>query len=290
MYRISVLFVISVFALLFSCKNDPNSSTPEVQHADPNIMEGHWIAMDFCARANQYSSVLAAMNNGHVPYAYAISFSASQPDSVLCYNGFESWKLAVKYNVDTIEIREARPGKSIFMIYSPSAKELTMFDATNDRGAQLDRFIKSKAGSPNGYTAFSTALNHNIFEGVFTPVGKKVDKPVQFSPGGYILDFPDYDRYMLCTGGDCFLVGDQMDVVSFANTKDKNSLKMFGFRYSTKGDTLNIYNLIESQTEKSATVGKIAYQFLRKIAEPVSSSPKKQPAQAPNTAAPAPNK
>ncbi len=275
MNRITVLFCISVFTILFACKNDPNSATatPDIQHASPALLEGHWIAMDFCARANQYGSVLGALNNAHAPYAYAYTFSANDPDSVTCFNGFESWKCAVKYSLDTIEIKEARPGKSIFMVYEPNSKDMNTYDGTNDRGTELDRYIKSKSNSPNGYLAFTTALNHNLFEGNFFPVGKNVEKPVQFTPGGYILEFPDYDRYLPCTGGDCFLLGDQMDVLTLANTKDKSSKKFFGFKYSAKNDTLSIYKLNESATEKSATVGALAYRFIRKMPEPAKQKP-----------------
>jgi hypothetical protein len=269
MNRISVLFLIPVFTLLLSCKNDPKSANAaDVQHASPAILQGHWIAMDFCSRAKQYGSVLAALNNSHAPYAFALSFKEDQPDSVTCYNGFEMWKSGVKFNVDTLEMKEARPGKSIFMVYDPKSKDLTMFDPTNEGSAQMDRFIKSKAESPNGYKAFTTALNHSLFEGYFFPIGKKVEKAVQFSPDGNIADFADYDRYLPCTGGDCFLLGDQMDVITLAVNKDKESKKMFGFKYSANGDTLSFYQLIPSATEKSAQVGKVAYRFLKKMPEP----------------------
>jgi hypothetical protein len=71
-----------------------------------------------------------------------------------------------------------------------------------------------------------------------------------------------------CTGGDCFLLGDQMDVITLAVNKDKESKKMFGFKYSANGDTLSFYQLIPSATEKSAQVGKVAYRFLKKMPEP----------------------
>jgi hypothetical protein len=270
-YRLMQKFVsflaFSLVFLFISCKNDPaanNGAVVPLEHANPVNLAGHWIPIDFCARANQYQSVLKAMNNAHLPYTYAITFSVDQPDSVTCYNGFETWKLAAKINVDTIELLEARPGKSVYLVYDPASKDITMFDGTTNAGTQMDRMIKSKANSPTGYLAFTTALNHNLFEGNFFPIGQKTDKPVTFTPGGYIMNFEDYNRYAPCTGGDCFMMGDVMDVVTFATTKVKDSQKLFGFKFSNNGDTLSFYNLKISDTEKAAQLGGVAYRFLRK--------------------------
>lgn len=268
------LFILTAFAMagLFACKQDPKSAqnTPAAAPgATPAILEGHWIAMDFCSRANQYGSVLQAMNYAHLPYAYAFGFDADMPDSVTCYNGIETWNLAAVYKADTIELKNARPGKSIFLVYdSQDSKNITLFDATTEN-AQMDVFIKSRANARNAYAAFQTALNHNLFNGTFTLLGKGVKSPVQFTPGGLIQNLPGYDRYVVCTAGDCFLSGDAVDVVTFYNTKAKDTNKFFGFKYSAQNDTLTIFNMIDTNPEEKGAykVGSVAYKFLRKQQE-----------------------
>ncbi|MFN0036945.1 MAG: hypothetical protein ACKVUS_17965 [Saprospiraceae bacterium] len=259
----------------FSCKQDPKSSGQNStsspiesnQQANPTVLAGHWIAIDFCAFANQYGSVLQAMNNAHIPYAYAITFNPARPDSAICYNAFESWTLPIKYKADTLELVSAHSGKSIYLIYhSGTDKEIVMIDATGPQ-TQIDRFIKSKAGTIDGYTAFTTALNHNMLNGVFLPLGKGASGQVMFTPGGFLQGLKGYDRYRLCTGGDCFVAGQDIDIITFYDSKDEQkTTKFLGYRYNGQSDTLTLYNLVNNKPEEkeSYTVAAPAYKFSRK--------------------------
>jgi hypothetical protein len=248
-----LLFVtLLLFVFCSACKRDSKTADTNTVSltASPDLLAGHWIAMDFCARANQYGSVLQAMNNAHLPYAFAITFNPGQPDSVTCSNGMETWSLPVKYNVDTLELAGAVQGKSIFLLYdSNKEKDLTMFDVTSGQ-AYLDKFIKSKAGTQDGYTAFLVALNHNLFNGLFTLQGKGATGDVIFTPGGFIQGLKDYDRYEVCTRGDCFVAGQAIDVVTFSNSKIENSAKMLGYRFDAQNDALTIFNLVNSKPEE----------------------------------------
>ena len=265
--------ILILFAALSACKQDPKSpaagtpaSTQPSLLASPLILGGQWIAMDFCSRANQYGSVLGAMNYAHMPYCFAFDVNPERPDSVTCYNGMETFKLATKYSGDTLLLLNARPDKNLFLIYdSQGDKSITMFDATTG-DAQMDRFVKSKANARDGYAAFQTALNHNVFGGTLTPLGKGASAQVMFTPGGFIQGMSDYDRYELCTAGDCFVSGSKVDVVTFSKRKKEGSDKMFGFKYSAQNDTLTFYNLLnKNPNEKGAyAVGGVAYRFLRK--------------------------
>lgn len=272
-----LLFANLLIITLLSCKQDPKTATSNgapahIQpgdQANPTVLAGHWIAMDFCAFANQYGSVLQAMNNAHVPYAYAISFNPAYPDSAFCYNAIENWTLPIRYKADTLELVGARQGKSIFLIYhSNMEKDITMIDPTGDR-VQMDRFIKSKAGTPDGYSAFVTALNHNLFNGEFIPIGKGAGEKVMFTPGGFLQGIKGYDRFEVCTGGDCFVAGQDIDVVTLYDVKDKpKTAKMFGYKYNGQNDTLTMFNLTNSNpAEKGAyKVAAPAYKFSRKKA------------------------
>jgi len=262
-----------VFSLL-SCKNDPkvtaeNGAPQHIQagdQANPTVLAGHWIALDFCSYANQYGSVLQAMNNAHRPYCYAITFNPTKPDSAICWDATKSWTLQMRYNADTLELMGAREGKSVFLIYhSTTEKDITMFDNTSS-GMQLDRFIKSKAGASDGYLSFATALNHHLFNGVFMPIGKATADKVMFTPGGFLQGMKEFDRYKVCAGGDCFVAGQDIDVVTFYQAKDEaGTSKMFGYRYNDQNDTLTLYNLAGNPTEKTAyKVAAPAYKFSRK--------------------------
>lgn len=266
-----ILFVSLAFA---ACKqdpknpaNDPSYQTPEAPPASPLQLGGQWIAMDFCSRANQYGSVLSAMNNAHLPYCFAFDVNPDRPDSVTCYNGFETFNLATKYDNDTLILLNARPGKNLYLVFdSKGDRSITMFDATTGT-AQMDRFVKSKANARDGYGAFLIALNHNLFGGTLTPVGKGGSSQVMFTPGGLIQGLSEYDRYRVCTAGDCFVAEDRVDVITLSKKKGENTTqKMFGFRYSAQNDTLTLYNLLnKNPNEKGAyAVGGVAYRFLRK--------------------------
>lgn len=270
------LFIsLGAFALFFvSCKSDTKNAgaqnDAEKPNAAPQYIAGHWIAMDFCSRVNQYGSVLSAMNNSHVPYAYGITFDPDKPDSAWCYNGIESWALPVKYNVDTIELVGARPGKSVFLVYNSQIdKNMTMFDGTSGT-MQIDLFIKSKANARDGYTAFTTALNHHLFSGTFFQLkkGGGEGKEFQFTPGGYIMDWEPYDRYSVCTAGDCFVSGNGIDIITLRRAKAENSEKMFGFRYNAANDTLTFYNLVNTNPDEKGAyaVKDVAFRFRRRFA------------------------
>lgn len=270
------LFANLLIFTLLSCKQDPKIATQNGspltnqagEQANPMVLAGNWIAMDFCARANQYGSVLQTMNNSHTPYAYAISFNPAKPDSALCYNAVEFWMVPLRYKADTLELVGARAGKSIFLIYHSNInKEITMIDPTGER-VRMDRFIKSKAEVPEAYTAFTTALNHNILTGTFTPLGKGASSaPVRFNPNGFMEGFKEFDRYVICTGGDCLVAGQAIDVITFYNKKFEP--KQFGFRYNGQNDTLTLFNLINSKPDEkgSSTVGAPAFKFSRKVSQ-----------------------
>jgi hypothetical protein len=266
-----LLFSILLIAVFFTaCKRDSKTADTNaaVLTASPDLLGGYWIAMDFCSRANQYGSVLQAMNNAHLPYAYAITFNPGEPDSVTCYNGTESWNLQVKYNADTLELVGARQGKSVFLVYdSQQEKDLTMFDATTGQ-VHLDKFIKSNAKVNDGYAAFLVALNHNVLGGMFTPLGKGATGDVRFTPDGLIQGLKDYDRYAICTGGDCFVAGQTIDVVTFSNSSVENSDKFFGYRFGAQNDTLTILNLLNTNPDEKGAykAGNVAYKLVRKKA------------------------
>lgn len=267
-----LLFIPLLLAIFFSaCKQDSKTADTKEPSltASPDMLGGYWIAIDFCARANQYGSVLQAVENAYRPYTYALTFNPGMPDSVGCYNGFETWNVPVKYNADTLELVGAIQGRSVFLIYdSKGNQDMTMFSFI-DGNTRLDKFIKSKAGAKDGAAAFHVALNHNLFSGMFTPLGKGAKTSVQFTPGGFIQGLKEYDRYEVCAGGDCFVANDLIDIVTFSKAQTQNSEKILGYRYSAQNDTLTFYNMVNTNpNEKGAfAVGKVAYQFLRKKAE-----------------------
>ena len=265
------LFLLgSALALLFiACQEDSKTADNGQSYgnyASPILLAGHWVALDFCSRANQYGSVLGAMNNAHLPFAFAISFDPNKPDSATCNNGIQDMTVPVKFNDDTLELVGASKGKSIFLVYdSKGAKDITMFDGTQGR-VQMDKFIKSAANTRDGYTAFTTALNHNLFDGVFVQLGAKAGAdPIQFTPGGFILNWGPYDRYSVCTAGNCFIAGSQIDVINLSKSKSEKAEQPFGFRYSAANDTLSIFHLEKGASDSSAYSAKgKAFQFLRK--------------------------
>lgn len=285
MNKSTLLFLSVLILTVFACKNEPKNADPNMpsgfvpgETADPTVLAGHWIDLDFCARAAQYGSVLQTMNNSHAPYAYAFTFNPAMPDSVTCFNAFESWNLPVKYKKDTLELVGAiQNQKPVFLVYhSHGDKDMTMFDNSNGR-TQIDNFIKSKAGTKDGYTAFQTALNHHLFSGQFSTVGKKPADKILFSPGGFIMGLKEYDRFNVCTGGDCFVAGQEIDVITFSNSKQKEgSEKMFGYKYSNGNDTLYFYNLVNAKPEEKGgyKVGTVAYKFARAFSVPVANGNK----------------
>lgn len=210
------------------------------------------------------------MTNAHLPYAYAFSFDPNKPDSVTCFNGMEEWALPVKFKDDTLELVGATANKSVFLVYhSGSTKEISMYDGTKGP-VRLDRFIKSNANARDGYTAFAAALNHNLFSGSFSRASKGLGKEnIVFSPGGFILNWDQYNRYQVCTNGDCFVMGNDMDVITLSNSKKENSTMMYGFKYSAANDTLTLYNLINTNPDEKGAykLGKPAFTLLRKPAE-----------------------
>lgn len=268
MYKLTFALFFALIAFN-ACKQDggDNKAATTSEQANPTLLAGHWIAMDFCSRADQYGSVLGAMNNAHKPYSYSLTFNPDKPDSVSCYNGFETWSLPIVIDADTIEMKNAGPNnKSVFLIYnSTEDKSITMFDGTSGT-THMDKFIKSKAGAQNGAMSFRVALNHNLFNGTFTRAGSKADDKIQLTPGGVVMNLEPYKRYEVCTGGDCFMTLEPMDIITFSSAVNGEVKKTtMGFKYSAQNDTLTIYNLVDTNpNEKGAyAIGKPAYTLIR---------------------------
>ena len=266
MKKIAFLLFVSLLAFA-ACKQDKTSGQEGQQEnatANPTDMTGHWIAIDFCSRAGQFGSVLSAINNSHRPYAYAFFIDGENPDSIKCYNGEKEWALEANYNVDTIEMKNAANNMSIFLMYDSQGEQgMTMFDGTGKR-TRTTQYIKSKSGAQTAYFAFATALNHNLFQGFYTLPGAPKDT-IQFTSSGHITNFGPYDRYRVCAENDCFVAGSEIDVITMANTKDKDSLKKFGFRFNTQLDQLSIHKLTPDPEDPDAVykVGPAIYTFNR---------------------------
>ncbi|MCS6930067.1 MAG: hypothetical protein NZM43_11325 [Saprospiraceae bacterium] len=265
------LFICLATVLFVACKSDQSQTKREQisaasTQASPFVLAGQWIAMDFCARANQYGSVLGAMNNAHVPYAYAFEFLPDLADSVICYDGNRSWKLAVKYKRDTLEFQNAFEGKSIFAIYhSQGEKDMTVFDGTKGR-TRMDRYIKSSANTADAFGAFMVALHHNLFQGLMLPIGKGTSRDsLLFTPGGSILKWKEYDTYRVCVTADCLTAKEPYDVIILAKSDKPNSERRFAFRYNATNDTLTLYHLIPNRADEKAAhdIGGVAYRFRR---------------------------
>ncbi len=77
--KYTILLFGALTLLFIACKPDSKSAGDQSGlHNDTRTMlAGHWIAMDFCSRVNQYGSVLDAMTNSHIPYAFGITFDHS---------------------------------------------------------------------------------------------------------------------------------------------------------------------------------------------------------------------
>lgn len=267
----ALLLALLPLLLLSACKQDDNRAKTEQTggsptQASPLILAGQWIAMDFCARANQYGSVLGAMNNAHIPYAFAFEFLPDLADSVICYDGTRSWKLPVKYNRDTLEFQNAFEGKSIFAIYhSQGEKDMTVFDGTKGR-TRMDRYIKSGANTPDAFGAFMVALHRNLFGGILLSIGKGAGRDtLLFTPGGSILKWNEYDRYRVCVTGDCFVAKEPTDIIILGKSDKPDAEKRFAFRYNATNDTLTLYHLIPNRTDEKAAqdIGGVAYRFRR---------------------------
>lgn len=262
-------FALGAFILfaLSACQQNGKGSGNPLDETNASTLAGFWIPIDFCTRSGKAGSVLKAMNNSNKPYAYALSFNASNPDSITCYNGIETWKMKADYRDDTLEIKNAHGNLSIYLVYDPKDnKDLTMFDGTSGN-TNLNRYILSKAKVLNGYEAFLTALNNSMMSGSFRSAGKGGGE-VRFGTDGTIKGNKDFDLYQLCTGGDCAVMSD-MDVITLRNSKKAGSDQMFGYVFSTKKDTLTFYNLInQNPAEKgNYAVGSVAQTYLKTIAK-----------------------
>lgn len=251
----SFALLLSVF---FACKQDaPNGAN--APYANMTKLQGNWIALDFCSRANQYGSVLQAMNVADKPFAYAVRFDTTKVDSAICHNGKTRWVVPIKIRKDTIELVGAVQGKSVFMVYNSQSpeKDINMFDATGGR-VKLERFVKSKGETPNPGMAFAMALNHNLLGGGFSNKGAKVF----FQTTGEVQGLDKFLRYDICEGGDCFVAGQEIDVVTLY--KSREEFTQFGYRYNKSNDTLRLYNLIRpSDSTAVAKVGAVAYTLVK---------------------------
>ena len=212
---------------MFSCKNDTqnvassenSSGISSVAQASQSALSGFWINNQFITRAVNTGSVIKAINNYHLPYAYMLYFDA-KANKVTISNGAEAKILDAVYNRDTIELKNAVDSKSIFLVYDSETggKTLTMFDGTGMGSTQMDEFVKSSSDETDGNLIFANALNYNLFGKKFALNGK----PVILDPKGLVSGLDDWEAYQVCLRGSCFKLGPQMDIVNFVSkTKQK---------------------------------------------------------------------
>lgn len=265
MRNIFAFGILLLFAFS-ACKNDSSSAKSNADVTNATTLAGFWVPIDFCSRAGKDGSVLRAMNGSSKPYAYALGFDSAIPDSVTCYNGFEKWRMPVMYRKDTLEIPKANGDLSIFLVYDPETnKDLTMFNSTHGR-TEINRFTLSKAQVMDGYSAFLLALNNSMMGGNFQSTGKD-GAQVRFTPDGLVKGLKGFDRYELCTGGDCVLMQD-LDVMTMQDSQKPGSEQMFGYQFSAKKDSLQIFNLINNNPAEKGNYskGSVAYSFIKKAA------------------------
>lgn len=260
MYRtlfFSLVFVVSLFT---ACKSDPKNNTNKNNSSTVQSLAGAWISEDFLGFAMKYRSVIEARNNGRAPFAYALTFDILRPNQVICHNGFETIPLNINIVSDTIEMKNAVQGKSIFLVYeSQSSKKLAMYDASKG-SVEISYFIKAPASADAiAYQAFLAKLNKAIIAGNYKLAKGKNQVPVSFNEDGSIAGL-EYNKYELCTNGDCFVTGTAIDVVSLYKENDTNPV-FFGYRVSPGKETVTLYELKnEKPEEKGAyTVGAPVY-------------------------------
>jgi hypothetical protein len=260
MYRIFLLSFILVTGFFTACKSDPKNTANKNSSSTIQAIAGAWISEDFIGFATQYRSVLEARNNGRAPFAYALTFDILRPNQVICDNGFETFPLNINIVADTIEMKNAVQGKSIFLVYdSQSSKKIAMYDVSHGN-IEISYFTKAPASADAiAYQAFLAKLNKAIIVGKYNMVKGKNQVPVSFNEDGSITGL-EYNKYELCTNGDCFVTGTAIDVVSFF--KENNTQPVFfGYRITPGKDKITLYELKnEKPEEKGAyTVGAPVY-------------------------------
>jgi hypothetical protein len=254
-----------------ACKNSNNTS-PEAsgaQRADVSTtLAGQWVDIDFCSRVNSLGSIAKIYQKQRRPLALALEFNAGRPDSVLCSDGISTWSLPIKINADTIEVIRGEGKRSVFLMYSPEAKDLTMFDAT-EKPVLIERFTKSKGSQGPLKVALANALNHNLLSGSFMKMGGDKNATISFDPIGSVNGLGDFNRYRLCVGGKCLPNGSYLDAIELLSTTDKNTGKWYGLQMSEGRDTLIILNLSYEQRDsfQVTKVGTPLYKLVKKKAE-----------------------
>jgi hypothetical protein len=248
-----LLPILGIF-LFFACKNDPktgpNTTNGSSINASNDVLTGNWVAADFISRAGTNGSLVKAKENNMNPYALAFNFSSKIKDSVTCYDSRKNWRLPVRINVDTVEIKGATSdGKSVYLIYHSSTDKSIDLINTTGTAPTIQRFTRTKAAEMDAFVAFNMALNVNFFNKKYKLTGKK-NTEVTFSHDGEVQGLPSVNFYRLCTGGDCMVAGEFQDIIYMGDSKTRTG-DYYGFRSSVQQDSLIIYKMKpENTTEK----------------------------------------
>jgi hypothetical protein len=128
----------------------------------------------------------------------------------------------------------------------------------------------------DGYSAFLIALNNSVMGGNFKSAS---GEQVRFAPDGTVKGLKGYDKYELCTGGDC-VVMQNLDVITMKDSGKPDSQQMFGYRFSAAKDSLLIYNLINNNPAEKGNYsqGAVVHTLLKQGVKPAKPVP---PAQQP---------
>jgi hypothetical protein len=261
----ALLILIVLTGILPACQGGGKGMSGKMA-ANPQELSGTWIAAGLKKRILTANSVVEAYNRSHMPYAMAISISMTNPDSVICYNGLQRWSLPAVYQADTlVELKNARPGKSVFLEYQARGdKSITMFDGTSG-DTHMDRFEVVRTNRNDGYLDFVEDLQRQLFAGRYA-VDADSPSDITFSEDGSIFNLPRFDHYELCLNGDCFVAGPNVDILKLSNVQHGGGEAMAAFRFSAKKDTLTIYELNKPNTPDGMgnyTLGTPMYRLLR---------------------------
>lgn len=103
--------------------------------------------------------------------------------------------------------------------------------------------------------------------GTYTSAGKSKGT-VQFLSTGEVTGLEGYDRFEVCTGGDCFVAGQESDVLILSNSKTKDAPKYAGFKFTPNRTALTLYELTPGSSDQKGTAqkGAVLYTFTRSAA------------------------
>ena len=249
MRLLTILTIILGLGLIVSCEDKiktdeeryypPKKSTQkETKTVQKQQLWGHWVCVDYIELVKARKTIRSLTNR---PVFLEVVFNPAYGDSALLVTGYN--KILTPYKrigTDSILIKNKRTQTNLVLFASNGLQSLELKDSLvgeKDKSLHSWVFKKTSGIKKQKKSDLSKHINNSILSGTYT---NAANQTINFIENGTINGWKLFNKYEVCTGGDCFmLTHSSLDIITL---RQKDIKKQYAF-WQKSNDSLYLYHL-----------------------------------------------